>query len=332
MNEHSSGSNTKRIVSLITPCYNEAEMVGAFLERVGAVTAGLPQYDFELLFVDDGSTDETFRRLCDASDTDSRIRIIRLSRNFGHQRAITAGLDFCSGNYVIVIDADLQDPPELIPRMLERLEEGVDIVHMVRERRDVDSLVKRVSAKVFYYLMRQWVLPRLPENAPDFKGFNRRVLDALRRYRERVRFMRGIMASLGFRQESIPYVREARHAGRTKYNWKRIGAFGRDAIVSYSPIPIRLSLLAGLLTWACTLLFVLYWLLAALSGCGPAQPLTALLLVVTGVLSGLILVTLGVIGEYLGVIVREVKHRPLYIIESTRNMESDGASTRHEEP
>jgi len=170
-----------RLVSIVVPCYNEEEMIIPFLERMRAVsrggierdTAGLPGYSFEYVFVDDGSRDGTSARIAEEADRDPRVRLIRLSRNFGHQRAITAGLDFCRGDFAVVIDADLQDPPEIIPKILERLSGDCDIVHMVRAERKVDSIAKRLSARVFYATMRRYVLPELPEDAPDFKGFNR---------------------------------------------------------------------------------------------------------------------------------------------------------------
>ncbi len=296
-------------------------MVAAFLERMRPVCAGLPSYGFELLFVDDGSTDDTGARLLEEAKKDERIKLVTLSRNFGHQRAITAGLDFCSGDYVVVIDADLQDPPERLPEILERLSEGFDLVHMVRSRRDVDSFAKRLTARVFYAVMRRYVLPAMPEDAPDFKGFNRNVLEALRQYRERVRFLRGAFATLGFRQCSLPYVREERYAGRSKYPWKKMIAFGRDAVLSYSVIPLRVGLFAGVLACAGTGIFAMVciamWaILGTLS-----DPLLLVLIGLVGGLGGIILIVLGMMGEYLGLVVREVKQRPLYIVRATHNLE-----------
>jgi len=316
----------RKLVSIVTPCYNEEAMIPVFLERLKAACQAVPQCTFEFVFVDDGSRDNTNQRILDKAEQDPRVKLISLSRSFGQQRAITAGLDLCAGDYVVVIDADLQDPPELIPKILQRLDEGYDLVHMVREDRRVDSAAKRISAKIFYATMRRFVLPELPEDAPDFKGFNRAVLEALRRYRERVRFLRGVLATLGFKQCAIPYVREPRYAGKGKYPWRRILAFGRDAVVSYSVIPLRLGLFAGLLTCLGAFVFGLgcafrYWL-----GGGLRQPLLLIIIALIGALSGLNLIVLGLMGEYLGGMMRELKQRPLYIIRSTHNLTLPGAN------
>ena len=309
-----------KLVSIVVPCHNEEASVAPFLERTRAAADRAEGFIFEFLFVDDGSHDATKARIIEAAQSDSRIKLVSLSRNFGHQRAISAGLDFCSGDYVIVMDADLQDPPEMIPRILERLEEGSDLVHMVRESRAVDSFAKRFTARIFYAAMRRYVLPELTPDAPDFKGFNARVLHAIRRYRERVRFMRGMLATLGFTQTEIRYVREQRHSGVTKYRWRNILRFSRDAIVSYSVIPIRLSFFAGILTALAGTLTLLVSGLIHLLGQGLQHPLLAIIIGLQLLLTGAVLTVLGLIGEYLGCIVREVKHRPLYLVESTHNV------------
>ena len=316
-------NTSQQLVSIIVPCFNEEGMVDAFLERVRAVCEGLPEYGFEFLFVDDGSRDGTNAAIVARAERDPRVKLVTLSRNFGHQRAIAAGLDLCLGDYVVVIDADLQDPPELIPQILERLRAGSDIVHMVRESRDVDSFAKRFSARVFYAFMRRYVLPALPEDAPDFKGFNRRVLDTLRLYGERVRFLRGIIATLGFRQAAIPYVREARYAGKSKYPWKNVLRFGRDAVVSYSVIPLRVGLVAGIAVCAATAVFAAVCVAACIAGALP-QPTVMFLIALVGGLGGLLLVMLGIVGEYLGCMMRELKQRPLYIVESLVNLAPPG--------
>ncbi|HNT89940.1 MAG TPA: glycosyltransferase family 2 protein, partial [Candidatus Hydrogenedentes bacterium] len=184
--------NPSPLVSIVAPCHNEAGLIDAFMARLLPLCAALSRFRFEIVFVDDGSSDATEAVIARLCAEHAHVKGVALSRNFGHQRAITAGLDFCAGDYVIVMDADLQDPPELIPNMLGKLEEGYDVVHAVRADRTVDSFCKRATAKLFYAFMRRWVLPDLVENAADFKGFNRRVLDALRRYPERVQFLRGL--------------------------------------------------------------------------------------------------------------------------------------------
>ncbi|NIA16294.1 MAG: glycosyltransferase [Nitrospiraceae bacterium] len=311
---------SEKLVSIIVPCHNEEASVAPFLERTRAAADQAAEFAFEFLFVDDGSQDATKRRVIEASQADPRVKLVSLSRNFGHQRAISAGLDFCSGDYVIVIDADLQDPPEMIPRIIERLEEGSDLVHMVRESRAVDSFAKRASARIFYAFMRRYVLPELTPDAPDYKGFNRRVLKAMRLYRERVRFMRGMLATLGFNQTELRYVREERHSGVTKYRGRNILRLCRDAIVSYSVIPIRLSFFAGILTALAGILVFLASGLVHFCGQGLDHPLLAIVIGLQLLLTGAVLTVLGLIGEYLGCIIREVKQRPLYLVESTHNL------------
>lgn len=313
-------SASQKLVSVIIPCYNEETSIGPFLERIRAVAQGLTNYGFEFLFVDDGSRDGTNAAIVEEAGEDFRVKLVTLSRNFGHQRAITAGLDLCSGDFIVIIDADLQDPPELIPKILERLEQGNDLVHMVRENRKVDSFWKRFSAKVFYALMRRYVLPELPEGAPDFKGFNRRVLEALRQHRERVRFLRGALATLGFRQDTLPYVREARHAGRSKYPAKKILTLARDAIISYSVIPLRLSLFIGVLACFAALMFAAVCVFLYCFGPGLEEPVLMLLITIECGFFGLVLIMIGILGEYVGCMMQELKHRPLYIVESVRNL------------
>jgi len=309
-------------VSLIVPCCNEASVLDRFLERVGAVVAALPAYAFAYVFIDDGSTDDTWEVLLRAAEDDPAVQLVRLSRNFGHQRALVAGLDFCAGDYGIILDADLQDPPELIPEILAQLDAGYDVVHTVRRDRRVDTVFKRVSAAIMYAFLKRWVLPELPSNAGLYKGFSRRALEALRQYRERVRFLRGLFATLGFRQTHVTYVREARPGGRSKYGLRSMVRLARDAVVSNSVLPLRFGFYVGVLAvglwpilagaglacwWMGRLDTPAVWLVAALVWC----------------FGGGALVMLGFIGEYLKCIVLEVKQRPLYIVEEVRNMPGD---------
>jgi dolichol-phosphate mannosyltransferase len=284
------------------------------------IASGLDHYAFEFLFIDDGSTDATAALVRAEATVDPRVKLVQLSRNFGHQRALTAGLDFCTGDYIIILDADLQDPPELIPRILERLEEGFNLVHMVRTDRRVDTAFKRHSAKLFYAVMRRWVLPEMPENAGDFKGFDRNVLNALSHYRERVRFLRGAFATLGFRQTTIPYERAPRAAGVSKYPLVRMLRLARDAVVSNTVLPVRFFLYFGLVLCALVPLYAAGVLAYALANGGVGEPVALFLVGLVTVCTGVILLALGAVGEYLKCIVLEVKRRPLYIVESTANL------------
>lgn len=311
----------QKTISIVAPCFNEALVLDAFLERVRAVVGRLDAYQCEFLFVDDGSTDETPETLRAFAASDPSIKVLRLSRNFGHQRAITAGLDRCSGDYIVVIDADLQDPPELIPEIIARLEEGYDVVHTVRADRSVESFFKRVPAKLFYRFMRKWVLLDLVEDAADFKGFNRRVLAAFRLYRERVQFLRGAFAALGFRQTEVRYSRAARHAGRSKYPTRNVLRLARDAIVSNSALPLRTGLYLGVLALLSLPIYATVCLVLTAYG----VQLSVLSMILIGLVlgfGGMNLVLLGLVGEYLKCIILEVKHRPLYVIESLQNLDA----------
>ncbi len=309
-----------RTVSIVSPCYNEGEGVNAYIDAALQVAGGLPQYRFEFLFVDDGSDDSTGAVLRARAEADPRVRVVTLSRNFGQQRAIVAGLDFCTGDYVIVADADMQDPPELFPRILEELERGSDVVHMVRSDRSVDSIPKRVTAAAFYAFMRRWVLPDLRPNSGDFKGLSRRALKALLLYRENVRFVRGLFATLGFSQTEIPYVRAARHAGCSKYPLRSVLRLARDAIVSNTVLPLRLGFYFGLLTVAASAVYAVVCLGALLAGAAFAHPALMALIGLVLFFSGVIVAMLGFIGEYLKCIVLETKRRPMYIVRGVQNL------------
>ena len=307
-------------ISLIAPCYNEGASIEAFLVAIRRIAHALPQYQFEFLFVDDGSTDQTIPLLLSHVDYDRRIRVLSLSRNFGHQRAITAGIDWCSGDFVIVLDADLQDPPELIPQIIEKLEEGFDIVHTVRVDRGVDTLGKRMSAWIFYKVMHRWVLPDLPRNAGDYKGLNRRAVETLRLYRERVRYLRGLFATMGFRQTQIPYTRALRHSGGTKFSRRAMVRFARDAVVSNTVLPLRAGLYAG-----AGMLLGSPLLAAALAayyrGVNHTEPVALMVLLLVWLCAGALLCMVGAVGEYLKVLVLEVKQRPLYVVKEAHNLE-----------
>ncbi|MFP4501538.1 MAG: glycosyltransferase family 2 protein [Candidatus Hydrogenedentota bacterium] len=312
-------SAPKKSVSIVVPCYNEAQMLDTFIARMDSVTVPLDAFVFEYIFVDDGSTDGTEACLAAHARKNPKVKAVVLSRNVGHQRAIQAGLDACETEYVIIMDVDLQDPPELVPDILGRLEAGYDLVHTVRTDRSADGFTKRFTAKLFYSFMRRWVLPELPENAGDFKGFDRRILLAMRRYREHVRFLRGLCATLGFRQTTLPFTRPKRHAGHSKYNLKKVLRLARDAIVSNSAVPIRAGFYGGLVLWALLPVYAAV-LLAMHAAGGLAQPSLWVMFGVCLFLFGFTLVLLGLIGEYLKVIILEVKARPLYLVRTRYNL------------
>lgn len=303
-----------KTVCIVAPCLNEEAVLPAFLERVRGVAASLPQYAFSFLLVDDGSRDGTCAVIRAAVQADPRVRGIFLSRNFGQQRAITAGLDFCDADYVIIMDSDLQDPPELIPEILAQLEAGYNLVHTVRSERDVDAPLKRLSAQLFYAVMRRWVLPDLPYNAGDFKGFDREVLAAFRQYRERVRFLRGIFATLGFRQTEVHFRREARYSGGSKYPLLAVLRLGRDALVSNTNWPLRAGGVVGVMCLVLVPLVLVWGFWSTKTILFGIQSAFILLI------GGSALCMLAAIGEYLRVLVLETKARPLYIVHELCNI------------
>jgi glycosyltransferase involved in cell wall biosynthesis len=313
------GESKKKLVSLVVPCYNEAQGLDEFLNVARAVAVDLAQYDWEFLFVDDGSTDDSELLLSRQALADSRVKSLFLSRNFGQQRAISAGLDFCTGDFVVILDADLQDPPELLPPMLDALERGADVAHAVRCERSSDSFTKRISAQAFYAIMRRWVLPDLVPNAGEFKAFNRAVLEALRQYPERVRFLRGLFATVGFRQVQIPFSRPPRRSGHSGFPPRAVLRLARDAIVSNTALPLRLGFYLGCLLLMLAALCAGACLLPQVrSAFENASSMLFLSLNLAGF--GVTFMLLGGIGEYLKCIVLEVKQRPRYFVRKTLNL------------
>src|SRR5947209_11050988 len=312
---------TLGLLSVVAPVYNEEELVELFVQRACAAVA---DYNFELVVVNDGSSDRTSELLDRIAAGDPRVRVVHLSRNFGHQAALTAGLEHARGEAVAMIDADLQDPPELIPQMVERWAQGADVVYAVRQQREGETAFKLATASWFYKLFDKLAQVDLEPNSGDFRLLDRPALDALLSVTERSRFLRGMTVGVGFSQTAIPYERDARHAGETKDTLRKMLRFSLDAIASVSHLPLQLAtwlgmLFAGLAFIAIPVVIVLRILDSYLPGFGS---ITILILL----LGGLTLMALGVIGEYVGRIYDEVKHRPLYIVREERNRPSDTPS------
>ena len=309
---------TLGVLTVVAPVYNEQELLYEFYARVCAALDGV---NFELVLVDDGSSDTTPAILHRLASSDPRVHVVYLSRNFGHQTALTAGLDHARGDAVVMLDADLQDPPELIPRMLDHWRAGCDVVYAVREHRDGESQFKLTTARWFYKLFDKLTQVELQHNSGDFRLLDRGALNALLSMRERSRFLRGMTVWVGYRQAAVPYRRDPRFAGETKYTVRKMLRFSLDAIASFSHLPLQLAtwlgmLFAGLAFIAIPVVIVLRALDSYLPGFGS---ITILILL----LGGLTLMALGVIGEYVGRIYDEVKHRPLYIVREERNRPSD---------
>ena len=299
-------------LSLAIPVHNEAGVLPELLRRTRAVLDELPGGPHEFVFVDDGSRDYTFEILEEAARVDPRIVAISLSRNFGHQAALTAALDHVTGDAVVVMDGDLQDVPEAIPQFVERYHDGYDVVYAQRIRRK-EPWTLRLCYFVFYRIMARLSDVQLPLDAGDFGLMSRRVVDQLRRMPEHHRYLRGLRSWVGFRQTGIPIERGERHSGKSKYGFLRLLKLAADGIFAFSIVPIRAAALLGAAVTALSMLYVLYALYARLFLQESPKGFTALIVTVT-FLSGVLLFFVGVIGEYVGRIYEETKERPIYLI------------------
>jgi glycosyltransferase involved in cell wall biosynthesis len=307
--------------------YNEEASAQIFFDAIIPIVEGVTA-DYEIVCVNDGSQDGTYKILCQANTANPRIKVVDLSRNFGKELAMTAGIDYSSGAAVIPIDADLQDPPDLIVDMVAKWREGHDMVLAVRADRSSDTKLKRVSARLFYKLLRRFSETPIPENVGDFRLMDRRVVEALSQFPERTRFMKGIFASLGFKQTTISYTRPARAAGTTSWRLLPLWNFALDGIVSFTTLPLKIWSYIG---FACALFAIGY--LIILVGrtliFGVDVPGYASLLSVMLFFNGLIMIGMGILGEYLARVFIEVKRRPLYLVRETLGLESAAIPAPH---
>jgi glycosyltransferase involved in cell wall biosynthesis len=308
-------------LSIIVPVLNEEETIGFFLEGVRPVLASL-DLDYEIIFIDDGSTDGTARVVQDIHANDPRIKLVRLSRNFGKEAALTAGLEWSRGAAVIPMDVDLQDPPELIPEFVRLWRDGFDIVFGQRVERSSDSRTKRVSAGMFYRIFNAVAANPIDHNAGDFRLMTRRVVDATLQLRERNRFMKGLFAWVGYRSAAVPYERPPRAAGTTKFNYWKLWNFALDGITSFSTAPLKVWTYVGSAVALGAILYTLVVVVRTLAW-GRDVPGYASLMVVVLVLGAVQLISLGVIGEYLGRLYLEVKRRPIYLLDGTAGFADD---------
>jgi dolichol-phosphate mannosyltransferase len=307
------------LVSIVVPCFNEEAVLPLLFERLRSVLASW-DCRYEVLFVDDGSTDRTWDLLCDALAVNQGWKAVRLSRNFGHQLALWTGLQQCHGDVVAVLDADLQDPPELLDEFLSRWSDGYDVIFAVRRKRK-EGLFKRLAYHVFYRLLGWLAEVDIPLDAGDFAVIDRRVLNAMTSCREQEPFVRGLRAWVGFRQVGIPYDRPARAAGEVKYTFRKLTRLALSGIYNFSTRPLRLATWSGLGTVTLGILGALYLMALAITGApidGTFSILTALLF-----LGGIQLVCVGILGEYIGRIYLETKGRPLTIISEHRGETKD---------
>jgi dolichol-phosphate mannosyltransferase len=301
----------------VAPVYDEELLVEEFVARACAAAA---DYEFELVIVNDGSSDRTPELLDRIAAADARVRVIHLSRNFGHQAAITAGLEHARGDVVAMLDADLQDPPELIPDMVARWSQGADVVYAVRKQRSGETAFKLATASWFYRLFNKLAQVDLEPNSGDYRLLDRRALDALLTMTERSRFLRGMTVWVGFNQTAVAYERDARHAGETKYTLRKMLRFSLDAIASFSHLPLQLATYVGMLSAGVA--FIAIPVVVGVRIFDSYLPGFSSITIAILLLGGIQLIALGVIGEYVGRIYDEVKHRPLYIVREERNAPS----------
>lgn len=300
------------LISVVAPVYNEVDTVPELHRRLREAVGPLGPH--ELVFVDDGSSDGSWEALRAVAASDRHVRLIRLSRNFGHQIALSAGLEAARGDAVVSIDGDLQDPPELIPALVEQWRSGFDVVYAVRSHRAGETRFKLATASLFYKFINRMSSIEIPEQAGDFRLLSRRALDALLAMPERARFLRGMTSWVGFRQVGVEYDREARHAGKTKYPLRRMLHFASDAVTSFSTTPIRLVVGLGFVAVVLCLLALVWTLYLRFFTDETVQGWTSVIVVVL-FLGGIQLISLGIIGQYVGRIFEEVKERPLYVVE-----------------
>jgi glycosyltransferase involved in cell wall biosynthesis len=309
-------------LSIVTPVHDEEESLKELFRRLQEVLGGLGE-PAEVIVVDDGSGDSSYALAVAMHESDPRFKAVQLSRNFGHQVAITAGLDLAHGDAVVVMDSDLQHPPEVIPELVAKWRSGFDIVYAIREDRRRESWGKRTSARVYYRLLRRLVDVDMPPNAGDFRLVDRRALNAFRSLRESNRYVRGMFSWIGYRQTGIPYAGVDRDGGTTKYTFSRMIKLAADGILSFSTAPLRLVLHLGMFVSLCALGIFVYAVIAKVVG-SASLPGWASLLGVTAFLGGIQLLTLGMLGLYVGRIYEEVKQRPLYLVREMRGIETAG--------
>jgi polyisoprenyl-phosphate glycosyltransferase len=305
------------LISILAPVKDEQEAIAPFVARVTAVLDALGEpADWEILFIDDGSHDATLAAILAAHRLDPRIRCVSLSRNFGKEAALSAGLDHAIGQTVIPLDVDLQDPPEMIGTMLARWREGYDVVYGVRRNRASDSLPKRLTADLYYRAHNYLSADKIPEHAGDFRLLDRKVVDVIRLMPERNRFMKGLFAWAGFRQSAVEYDRMERKVGETKFNYWKLWTLALDGITSGSTLPLRVWSYLGGAVAIISLLYAGYVAVRTIifGGDVPGYPS---LMVATLFLGGVQLLSLGVLGEYVGRILVETKHRPIYVVRET---------------
>lgn len=304
----------KKLVTILVPAYNEEEVLHMLYERLRTLMDDTTAYDFEVLLVNDGSKDKTLQIMQELREKDKRINYLNLSRNFGKETAMIAGLDYCKGDAVIIIDADLQDPPELIPEMLQYWEEGYDDVYAKRKSREGESFLKKFTSKMYYKVLQAFTKIEIQKDTGDFRLLDRRCVEALKSMRESQRYTKGLFSWIGYNKKEILYDRDPRAAGKTKWNYGKLINLSIDGITSFTTSPLRWAAIIGVLVSLIGFIYMIFIIVKTIVS-GIDVPGYASTMVVILFLGGIQLIFLGVIGEYLGRAFNEGKHRPLYFVE-----------------
>lgn len=304
----------KKLVTILVPAYNEQEVLHLLYDRLVKLMNENTGYDFEILLVNDGSKDKTFEIMQELREKDKRFCYLNLSRNFGKEIAMIAGLDYCKGDAVVIIDADLQDPPELIPEMIKYWEEGYDDVYAKRKSREGETWLKKFTSKMYYKVLQGFTRIEIQKDTGDFRLLDRRCVEALKSMRENQRYTKGLFSIIGYNKKEILYDRDPRAAGQTKWNYGKLIDLSIDGITSFTTSPLRWAAILGIMISGVAFIYMIYIIIKTLAT-GIDVPGYASLMVVILFLGGIQLIFLGIIGEYLGRTFNESKHRPLYFIE-----------------
>ena len=309
-------SENKKLLSIVAPAYNEAENIDEFYSRILESTKDL-NLDIEIIYVNDGSLDKTIDVIYKQKENNNHITAIDLSRNFGKEIALTAGLDYSSGDAVVVIDTDLQDPPELIPKLVENWNDGYDVVNAKRIKREGESSLKKITSYIYYRVLFRLSDISIPKDIGDFRLLDRKALDALLKLREKHRYMKGLFVWVGFKQKEIEYEREARFKGKTKLNLLSLFNLAFDGLTSFSIMPLRLASIIGFLSAVTGFLYGAIIVIKTIFFHEPVAGFTSLVVLIT-FFGGIQLLSIGIIGEYIGRIFNETKNRPLYIVKNIK--------------
>ncbi len=312
--ETDTDANTRKTVTIVVPVYNEAENIPHFAAAVDEAMAGLP-YDYEILFVDDGSREESREVLRKTVAADPHVRALYLSRNYGHQAALTCGIDNAEGNAVVTMDGDMQHPPALLPKLLALWEQGYDVVQTIRQTTQGVSAFKRLTSKYYYKALNLISEVPVQPGGSDFRLMDRQAVLSLRQYREHDRFLRGIVGAMGFRQVQVPFVAPERYAGTSKFSLKKMAKFALDGILGNSILPLRISFYIGLVSLLLSVALFGHVLFETYEG--DTVPGWSTIVIVMAFFGGTQLMVLGILGEYIGHIFREVKGRPLYLVDKS---------------